>query len=75
MNDKNMNVRKCTECGIIQNVKNDQEGCSECGANISDTIVVPSTIKNINEAQLTDLLGDVFDYIDNDREEYESYGF
>lgn len=65
-----MNIRKCKSCGSIQDVKN-KKTCFVCGSRITGALAVPSTSKNIKEAEVFQLIEEVFEHIDQNREDYE----
>ena len=54
-----MNTKRC-KCGSIINVNNIKQ-CKVCGQKSEEMAVVPSTIKNIEEAKLIDLLEEISD--------------
>jgi len=62
-----MNVRRCS-CNRIINIDRVKK-CEVCGQHTSEMTVVPSTSKNIKEAEFFDLVNEIIDdYIEHPEE-------
>jgi len=70
-----MNVKRCKSCGAIQNIKDDQEKCKICNADVSKMVAAPSTSKNIMEAKRYDFVDKVFEIARENSEIYNELDF
>lgn len=63
-----MNVKKC-KCGLILNTDKIKK-CVVCGQSAPQMTVVPSTIKNIKEAEFIELMDEMANEVNKHPEKY-----